>query len=582
MLFTGETVNAQLCLPFITASGPTTFCSGGSVVLTVSVEGGDIKTIQWKKNGADISGATSYSYTATTSGNYTASTTCNKVIIPKVNGNNNNQPSGISNIIIVTVTTCEGNYNTLTGIDAGKSLTTGNYNTFTGYHSGYKTDAADWNTAVGTYALHDNTSGYSNVASGGNALYYNTSGYENTAIGTSALKHNTIGYFNTALGRGSLFNSTSANWNTALGRYSMYYNTTGYENTATGGQALYHNTTGYKNVATGINSLYDNTSGDYNAAHGRQSLFLNTTGSYNTASGSYALQSNTTGNNNTGLGYNANVTSGALSNATVIGYYATVDASNKVRIGNTSVTSIGGQVGWTVYSDARIKNEVKENVPGLSFIKNLRPVTYKYLLQKEKELLGVKDDSSNWQGKNDIEKVNYTGFIAQEVAAAAKKIDYDFSGIDNTGKIMGLRYAEFVVPLVKAVQELAAKNEKLENELASIKEMLANQNNGSLSASEQHNQSILATIGDKASLEQNAPNPFNSNTVIRFHLPSEVKNAQIIISDLNGHVLKTLALPNKGAGQVTLNASNLSAGTYLYSLVVDGKKMDSKQMILTK
>src|SRR5438105_11889981 len=59
-----------------------------------------------------------------------------------------------------------------------------------------------------------------------------------------------------------------------------------------------------------------------------------------------------------------------------IGYNAQVDASNKIRIGNTDVTSIGGQVGWTMFSDGRYKKNIKENVPGLEFINQLRPITY--------------------------------------------------------------------------------------------------------------------------------------------------------------------------------------------------------------
>ncbi|HNU87209.1 MAG TPA: hypothetical protein PKJ94_02925, partial [Ferruginibacter sp.] len=54
------------------------------------------------------------------------------------------------------------------------------------------------------------------------------------------------------------------------------------------------------------------------------------------------------------------------------------------------------------------------------------------------------------------EKILYSGFIAQQVEQAAKEAGYDFSGVDkpkNENDLYGLRYAEFVVPLVKAVQE---------------------------------------------------------------------------------------------------------------------------------
>jgi len=52
----------------ISAGGPTTFCAGGSVALTeVAVAG---CTYQWYKGATPIAGATSLTYTATTSGNY--------------------------------------------------------------------------------------------------------------------------------------------------------------------------------------------------------------------------------------------------------------------------------------------------------------------------------------------------------------------------------------------------------------------------------------------------------------------------------------------------------------------------------
>jgi hypothetical protein len=53
--------------PYITAQGPTTFCSGGSVVLTAN-SGYD--QYQWKVNGVYESGATNQSYTAYASGEY--------------------------------------------------------------------------------------------------------------------------------------------------------------------------------------------------------------------------------------------------------------------------------------------------------------------------------------------------------------------------------------------------------------------------------------------------------------------------------------------------------------------------------
>jgi predicted RNase H-like nuclease (RuvC/YqgF family) len=69
----------------------------------------------------------------------------------------------------------------------------------------------------------------------------------------------------------------------------------------------------------------------------------------------------------------------------------------------------------------------------------------------------------------------YTGFIAQEVEAAANKISYNFSGVDkpkNDGDTYSLRYAEFTVPLVKAVQELSTENTQLKSDLAELKKQI--------------------------------------------------------------------------------------------------------------
>ncbi|MEO6130508.1 MAG: hypothetical protein ABIQ02_01580, partial [Saprospiraceae bacterium] len=66
----------------------------------------------------------------------------------------------------------------------------------------------------------------------------------------------------------------------------------------------------------------------------------------------------------------------------------------------------------------------------------------------------------------------YSGFIAQEVEDAAKAINYEFSGVDapkNDSDLYGLRYAEFVVPLVKAVQEQQIQIEELKKEIAELK-----------------------------------------------------------------------------------------------------------------
>ena len=83
-------------------------------------------------------------------------------------------------------------------------------------------------------------------------------------------------------------------------------------------------------------------------------------------------------------------------------------------------------------------------------------------------------------------------------------------------------------------------------------------------------------------LKQNSPNPFTENTVIEYTLPESIQNANIYIYDMNGKQIEQIALTERGESSVTVNGGQLSAGMYLYSLIADGKIIDTKRMILTK
>ena len=175
----------------------------------------------------------------------------------------------------------------------------------------------------------------------------------------------------------------------------------------------------------------------------------------NTASGDLPYRSNTTGII-TQLLDMMRANTGNYSNSTSIGYYAVNTASNQVRIGNSSVTSIGGYRAWTNVSDARFKKNIEEKVIGLDFIMALRPVTYNLDMDAIANFHETPDSLRLEESERKAGEILQTGFIAQEVELAAKKLGYDFSGVDapkNDKDNYGLRYSEFVVPLVKAMQE---------------------------------------------------------------------------------------------------------------------------------
>ncbi|MBP7397637.1 MAG: tail fiber domain-containing protein, partial [Flavobacterium sp.] len=242
-----------------------------------------------------------------------------------------------------------------------------------------------------------------------------------------------------------------------------------------GRNASKNNNTGENNVSLGYNALMNNTSGNHNISLGNNSLSNNNNGSFNTSIGNNGLISNNSGNYNTAIGYNA-YNSGDYNNSTAIGFNAYISGDNQIRLGNFDITSIGGAVGWSNLSDGRLKENILNNVVGLDFILNLKPVTYNYNFKA----IDPKSQNNN---------IRYSGFIAQEVEQTAKKVNYDFSGVDipkNENDFYSLRYAEFVVPIVKSIQEQQKtiealklelelqkqKNEALEKRLKAIEEKL--------------------------------------------------------------------------------------------------------------
>ena len=250
--------------------------------------------------------------------------------------------------------------------------------------------------------------------------------------------------------------NTTQGVNTFIGHGAGRDNTTGNSNTFIGVSAGLKNDEGSSNVIIGNSVGIENTSGIQNTFLGTSSGNANTIGVNNIIIGAGTGNTNVDGDDNILIGNFADVAGSDFVNSMAIGTATIVDASNKVRIGNGFVTVIEGQVAFSASSDRRLKKNIQPTEIGLEFVNMLHPVTY------------------NWkEGHGD--KL-YTGLIAQEVEEAANALGFDYSGIvipESDEGFYSLRYAEFVIPLINAVQDLSKDNESLQNELASIKAELA-------------------------------------------------------------------------------------------------------------
>jgi trimeric autotransporter adhesin len=350
-----------------------------------------------------------------------------------------------------------GSYNSFFGNKAG-GLNSGQDNSYVGALSGATSGNGNRNSALGSKALHFNTEGSDNTALGMNSMFSNDGGSWNTAAGSYSLFSNKSGTHNIAMGMQALYSNTESHYNVALGSYSMYHSTVG-RNTAVGFRSMYSNKTGQYNVAAGSEAMHNNETGFENTAIGHQALYKSDYAIRNVAVGAFAL-SDVAGHHNVAVGVSAGNTSESHTNFVAIGYGTKITLSNQVRLGNSWTVSIGGYAPWSNLSDGRFKRDIKEDIAGLDFINKLRPVSYTIDRTAVDNFLSIPENARLPANERKDKKERQVGFIAQEVEAIVKKQGIVFSGVEapqNEKDPYSIRYSEFVVPLVKAVQELSAK-----------------------------------------------------------------------------------------------------------------------------
>jgi len=107
---------------------------------------------------------------------------------------------------------------------------------------------------------------------------------------------------------------------------------------------------------------------------------------------------------------------------------------------------------------------------------------------------------------------------------------------------------------------------------ALVQQLIDNQNS---------NNESPVILHQSPTLEQNEPNPTNGMTRIGYFLP-EGKKGELLITAIDGKELQRISLDSSGQTHVDLQTSNLSSGTYNYTLVVDGQVVATKRMVLQK
>jgi hypothetical protein len=143
--------------------------------------------------------------------------------------------------------------------------------------------------------------------------------------------------------------------------------------------------------------------------------------------------------------------------------------------------------------------------------------------------------------------------------------------VDPNGNVMVSNTAlNRIASSDETILKLEDRIKSLENTVEELKQLLLNKGFSSTDISS----------ADVAKLAQNVPNPTKNGTSISYYLPENTKTASIEIYNISGQLVRSFPLREKGNGSVTVSSSDLPSGTYVYTMIADGKITGSKKMIM--
>ena len=259
------------------------------------------------------------------------------------------------------------------------------------------------------------------------------------------------------------------------------------------------------------------------------------------------------------------------------GIYGTIYSNLNINIPGTYAGYFYGdtKVTGTVYagnvvntSDIRLKENIEsvsEKESEVSFLDKIMSVdVLEYNLKdRTSELFSDSKDMD--------EKVSK--FVAKEKAKrhfgiSAQELQQLFPNLVEEGQdgYLAVNYIELVPVLIRSIQELKQELDETKNP-----------ENGTRGTTDIKKD----TFAKKCVLYQNSPNPFKENTVIRFKLADDVRDAAICIFDMTGKTIKKLPI-SSGMESVSVGGYEIGEGMFLYSLIVNGQEIDTKKMVISK
>jgi len=160
--------------------------------------------------------------------------------------------------------------------------------------------------------------------------------------------------------------------------------------------------------------------------------------------------------------------------------------------------------------------------------------------------------------------IRHFGIVAEELQKM-----YPDLVLEGQDGYLSVNYSEMVPLLIRSIQAL-------KKELDEMKEEKARSKNNTPTSS-----NMPEAMGRRNILFQNTPNPFKEKTTICFRLVEDAQNAAVCIFDMSGKLLKKIPV-SSGMESVSINGYELGEGMFLYTLMANGREVDTKRMVLSK
>jgi hypothetical protein len=286
-----------------------------------------------------------------------------------------------------------------------------------------------------------------------------------------------------------------------------------------------------------------------------------------------------------------------------IGVYGGIDATSSNSgfeagvFGDAGGTMGAGGNKWAGYFNGMVfstggyapsDNKLKENIKSLNtknsikILSQIKPSSYNFKSDASKS---INLPEGNQLGVLSEDVVKVLPELTREITLPARK-DNAGNIVAKEEKFMSVNYTGFIPLLISAVQSLDSTNQTLLNLIEKQQKQIDALQNccnfHSTVSSETPKGNVIDLSDLTIILDQNSPNPFAEQTTITYTIPESVKDAKIMFYTVNGVVLKTVQITDRNHGSLTVYGSNLSEGIYTYTLIADGKIIDSKKMICTK